>query len=628
MNGGIERLREALYRRGGARVGARPRRPLPDGSPDVPTSFALPSEPPRAPRRPRFTARSFFAASVLFFLAAVGVAAFLIFGGVNTISTKNVDILVDGPTAVAGGDALTLTVNVVNKNAVAMKLTDLIVEYPPGTRSATDVNRELPRARVSLGEIPPGGRASHTAPAVLFGEEGKEQEILITVEYRVDGSNAIFFKEQPHTVLLSSSPMRLAIEMPAEAVSGQEFAMRIEASSNATAVIGDALLIVEYPFGFLFASASPSPAFATNVFELGDIPPGGKRIVEIRGSLAGQDGEERVFRFASGSRSSRDRKEIAAEFALATRPLPIRRPFLAVDVDVAGSAGREAVIASGRPVRIDLSYTNNLPAQLFDAEISARIAGDALDPSSVSVERGFFRSVDRTALWSRETDRALAEVNPGEGGRVSLTLAPLAYPAVGALRNPAIALEISARARRLGEAGVPEEVETLERVTLKVATDLLFSSRATYAGGPFANSGPIPPRAERPTTYTVIWTISSGSSQVNDLAVEASLPPSVRWLGAFVPTSERIVHDPARRSVRWSVGSVPPGRAGEREVAFQIEFVPSVSQVGSVPPLLGEQVAEGADQFTGTTARAVRAALTTDLKTEAGFPAGGGTVGE
>ena len=65
--------------------------------------------------------KKIFIASILFFLVAAGVAAFVFFGGVNLVSSKNVDIKILGPLAIGGGQEVSLDINVVNSNNTDLK---------------------------------------------------------------------------------------------------------------------------------------------------------------------------------------------------------------------------------------------------------------------------------------------------------------------------------------------------------------------------------------------------------------------------------------------------------------------------------------------------------------------------
>ncbi len=618
QKGGIERLEGELYSRAGMRP--RPdRRPLSgSGESDVAQSWSDP-----APRAPAGTVRRsgvnlFLWSSVAFFILSAGFASFLIFGGTNLISTENIDIAVDGPASVAGGDELVLNVGILNKNTVPIELADLIVEYPPGTRAAENINLDLRRTRESVGTIGAGERVRATVRARLFGEENREQEIKFTVEYRVKGSNAIFYKEQVYRIGLSSAPLSVTVEALRKVVSGEAIDLVVTVSSNATSVVPDVLLKTEYPFGFAVTGSEPLSSFGKDTFVVGDLPPSGKRTVRIHGTLTGEDGDERVFRFSAGTRSASEENNIAAAFAVTTYPVAIERPFLALALSMNGDSAPEYVAAAGRQIRADVTWVNNLPTQVFDPEFTVRLAGTALDTRSVTAERGFYRSSDRTLTWSKETDPALAVLEPGASGRLSFTFSPLPVSGGASLRSPKIDIAVSARGRRLSDAQVSETITSSAARTVKIAADLALSSRATYASGPFKNTGPIPPKADRPTTYTVTWSLTNAFNPVDDVVVRATVPSYVSWLGVVSTAGERVSFNPLGGEVVWSVGSLPVG-GGVREVSFQVSLTPSVSHIGSAPALLSAQTVTGNDQFTNAIVSATRPELTTDLKTEAGF---------
>jgi hypothetical protein len=97
-----------------------------------------------------------FVFSVLFFVLAVGVVAFVFWGGINSVSSKNVDIKVVGPLSTAGGQEVSLDINVINNNNVDLDSASLLVEYPTGTRATSDLTKELGQERFALNKIRAG----------------------------------------------------------------------------------------------------------------------------------------------------------------------------------------------------------------------------------------------------------------------------------------------------------------------------------------------------------------------------------------------------------------------------------------------------------------------------------------
>src|SRR3989344_4660637 len=95
----------------------------------------------------------FFAASLAIFFYY-----FTIGSGGTVASPGNIEITVRGPVNVIGGEPSAFQIAVTNHNQAVLELADLLIKYPPGTRSPTDFITDLPQQRISLGSIEPGGR--------------------------------------------------------------------------------------------------------------------------------------------------------------------------------------------------------------------------------------------------------------------------------------------------------------------------------------------------------------------------------------------------------------------------------------------------------------------------------------
>jgi hypothetical protein len=159
------------------------------------------------------------------------------------------------------------------------------------------------------------------------------------------------------------------------------------------------------------------------------------------------------------------------------------------------------------------------------------------------------------------------------------------------------------------------------QVTLSSNTSV--TAQTLHFEGPFSNSGPVPPRAEDETSYTIVWTVRNSSNAIANAAVAANLPPYVRFISAA--SGSGITYDDASRTVRWNLGDITAG-AGytlpERQAAFQVAFTPSSSQIGDAPPLTGAAVLTGQDRFAQVPVQASAEAPTTRLTGDGDFEPG------
>lgn len=567
--------------------------------------------------------KKFFIGSIVFFLLALALGGLILLRGSNVVSADNVDITVVGPASIAGGNVLSLDVNVLNKNNIKLELVDLSVEFPSGTANPENPSEEFRRFRETLPDIDPGQSVKKTINAILYGEENSKKEIRIKVEYRVKNSNAIFYKEKIYEAFINSSPVSLEINSFKELNSNQEFDITATVTSNSKEVLKNILLRAEYPFGFTFVSADPKPTFDNNVWKIGDLQPGTKRIIKLRAKIEGQDEEERVAKFTIGTQSTRNEKLVGTQFVATSQIFKIKKPFLAVQLSLDGSTGGADFVAEpGKEIRGDISWVNNLPTNINDAEITLTFSGTAVDKESITSDRGFYRSSENSIVWNQRNTDSLDSISPGQQGRVGFSFRPKT-PSGGI--NPTMTIDISVKAARASEQNVPENITSTVKKVVKVIPDLELSGQTLRTQGPFANTGPIPPRADQMSTYTIVWTVSNTSSNIANAEVRTTLPSYVKWLGEIEPSGEKMTYLSSTGELIWKVGDVK-AYAGytspRRQVAFQIGFEPSISQVGEVSTLVNEATLTAQDQFTGATIRTNRAELTTRFSTDPAYRSG------
>ncbi|MFH1170494.1 MAG: hypothetical protein V1704_02955 [Candidatus Vogelbacteria bacterium] len=626
----IEALKRRLYTRDGERSPLR-RSALTPKEDNPPSGWAI-SDRERPPHRSWLTV--FLIIAIIFFLSAVSFAGYTLYRGNNVISPANVELLLDGPKTIKAGELLNLQALVVNKNTTPLNSADLIVEFASGTRSPLDITKELPRTRIPLETIKPGATVNQTIKAFVFGEKDVEQTIKVSIEYRIADSNAIFDKVSLFHYQISSSPVTLNLTLPAEINSGQAITLDLELMSTSDIPLRDLVMAAFYPPGFTFTSAVPPPAISTNIWRLGDIPVGARPRIKILGKLEGQDDDPKSFRFASGMESAKIEGEIAVNYGEIFKVVTIKRPFVALNVSMNGdNLVQEYVTSSSQPVRVDIAWANNLPTEVTDGELTVTLAGLALDQRSVAASDGFYQSATNQILWRQSTLPALSRLAPADRGQVSFNFAalPLIRSDRSVIARPTIDLTVSFRGRRVTADSASEVIETTVKKRVKVNSVFQLASKGVYHDGPFTNRGPLPPRAGQETTYTISWSVVNSSNEVGDAMVRAILPAYVKWLGAVSPDSEKISFDDTRGEVTWDLGVVDAGRgltSAAREVAFQIAFLPSVSQIGETPVLITTPTLSGTDSFTHQILTNTKRSVDIQITDDSRYQTSDGTVGQ
>ncbi len=181
---------------------------------------------------------------------------------------------------------------------------------------------------------------------------------------------------------------------------------------------------------------------------------------------------------------------------------------------------------------------------------------------------------------------------------------------------PTITFTLSVSGTRVGQTNVPGKISASATKTAKVATAVMLSASSLYASGPLSNSGPIPPRADQATTYTVVWRVQNNGNAVAGGIVSTLLPSYVSYTGLTAGSGSFSYND-ASRVVSWNTGDLAQGAIVQG--AFQVSLLPSTSQRGSAPSLTRGISFSGYDRFAGVQVSAAAEAVTTETKGEPGY---------
>lgn len=566
-----------------------------------------------------FPMKKIFIIVIIFLVLSVIAVLFFLTRGLNIISSGNIAIDIKGPVHTYGGETITLDVFVENKNDTPLEMASLLLEFPEGAFS--EDGTELVRERYSMGEIGLRGSVKKSINLVLFGEEDEEKNIKTTLEYRLEGSNAIFAKDAEYTVKISRPAVGILISAPKEINSRQEMKMDINIVSNAENVIRNLVLQIEYPSGFQFSKSVPEPTTKNNTWLIGDLGPTQQRNISLYGIIEGQDLEEKSFRVQAGVMN---KDNVFISYGTSAETIAIKKPFLDLTLFLNGENTEKNIVSPGNYVKGEIFWKNNLPTNIVNAVMELKIKGITLNEKSISVSNGTYRTFDKTLVWNSSGLPGLNLISPGEtgSGRFSFSvLSPLPIISVDD-KNFIINIEVQIKGKTVSESLGATEISNTITKDVKVASFLQLASQALHYSGDFENTGPMPPKVGSETTYTIVWSIGNTSNDFSDVKVRAALPSYARWLSKVSPAGEEVAFDEKTGEVVWSIHSLSAGTGilwPAKKVSFQISLMPSLSQAGSSPVLVSDINMTGKDNFTETIAEEKKQDLNTILSNDPKF---------
>jgi len=557
-------------------------------------------------------------ASLLVFIFGVGLSSLYLYVGGNQVSSDNIAVAVTGPFTVGGGEVMNLQIGLTNQNAISIDSATLIVQYPPGTRSVGEAPRNLFEERIPIDTIQPGETLNVPVQVAIFGEENIEQQIKATLEYRIAGSNGMFYKDaDPLNFSITSSPLVLRIKSVEKVAAGQTVDVEMTVVSNASAPIEDVLISAQYPNGFRFEGATPPPIFGDTVWRIDELLPEQSVTIVLTGVVLGLTEESFQINFDAGPAQFDNPYVVGSLLAESNINFFIERPFIDVVTTINGESDRSVILEEGESSTVDVLIRNTLEETVYDMVVEVVPGGNALSETSILGTNGFYDSNSGTVRWEVSNNSRFAEVAPGETRELSFTVSPNTPRATASYD-----LVVNIYARRVAEPNADEQLIGTALIEAKYSSMLTLGSQASRAGL-FTSVGSVPPTVGAMTSYTLTMVAQAGVNDLTDVIVNTSLPVYVEWPDNVQGTGD-LVFNPVSKQIEWKPGNLTSG--GRAEVSFQVEFTPSLSQRGQAPILLRAQTARATDRFTGERLQAESDPVYTELSPEAGFAEDNGVV--
>lgn len=612
----IDDLRRRLYARG-PENSVTPRHTLTDTEIDVARDWGTPNsetEEQVIDVKPKSSYRQIvlLGSLLIFFVAAALSSAYLYFGG-NRISSENIDISLNGPNTIGGGEKIDVQIGLSNQNAVAIESATLIVRYPSGSRTTEEPIENLFEERIWIDTMNPGEAKNISIQASVFGEEGDEKEINATLEYRIAGSNGTFYIDaEPLKFQIVSSPIVMQVKSVRKVASGQEVEVQVEVKSNASSEFKNLLISASYPNGFSYKQSSPEPVFGQNVWRIEELKPEQSTLITIKGTIKGLTDEALRLNFSAGPADPNNQFIVGATLTDAYTEFQIEKPFIDVEVLVNGENKSPAILESGQDAGVQIKVNNTLDESVYDMVVEVVPGGNALQTGSIKSRRGYYDSNTGIMRWEVANNEDLAQVLPGESRTLDFSIL------AGASQSTAsFDLVVNVYGRRVAERSAQEQLVGTVLVQAKYSSNISVNGMAKYI------SGPIPPKVGQSTSYSITLKAAAGINDTTNAVLKTQLPIYVIWENEYAADGT-VTYNTVSRELEWQAGNIDGGKS--KDLVFKVSLVPSSSQVGTKPVLVNKQTFTAKDRFTTASLTAESPLITTELPQSSGYEENNGKV--
>ncbi len=605
--------------------GGRRRKPKVETVPDDHLDEVFTAQPPEAMQRLTKSRASGWPwgwiVTGLAVLAAASLTGFFVFTKSKKFTGTNVQLQFQPVGDVASGATVTLTIEYQNLEPVDLTKGELTVEYPEGftysgatPQPTNDFHNDF-----SIGTIRSGRAGRVSITGTLIGSVGTSREFRATLTYRPSTFNSDFQQKTSTTVKITSSILSVQVAGPTQLAPGASATWTVAYKNTADRDLPNVQIEAVYPEGLTVAKTDPPAQERSALWRISKVSTGASGTINITATANGAVGDSLPLVIRTGVLGRDNAVDLQDEQTIL---IILVKTGVSTTIAVNGSTDPVS-IDPGETLNYSIHVANTSDAELANLTITAGLDGSAMKPETLSSDsRGVVKNT--TVTWTKDQAPALAALKPGQDLTLTFSLgtrSPLTAPTDGD-RNQRITTTVSIGSPTLGTNTNQARTPSTVAVT-KINTVMKLTAEARYYDiqGQPVGSGPVPPTVGRTTTYHLSWAVANATNDASGLTVSATLPTTVLWTGQNVARDAGdIAFDPATRTVRWTLNTVPAG-TGSRWPAltagFDVSITPTADQAGTVPVLLNDSTAAATDSFTGHALTATAPTLATDVPTDA-----------
>jgi len=486
-----------------------------------------------------------------------------------------------GPETCQAGEEIEYTIKYKNNGNVRLENLRFVFEFPEGALLEQDQSE---RMTMDLQDLYPGQEEIFKFTSRFFGKEAEIKTVKASLSYHAKNLKAAYESKSTFSTKISAIPLSFDFDFSSKAIGDKQAKITLNYFSNLDFPLSDLRVKIEYPSGFEFLSSSPN-GIEKNEWEIQMLNKAEGGRIDILGIVHGEIGDYRVFKAELGIWVQ------GKFFALAetNRGMQIIRPHLSISQQINGSLDYTA--NPGETLHYEIFFRNIGTQSLENLFLVSSLDGP-FDATSINSSSGKINSTDGSILWDWRDVSDLRNLAPGQEAMVEFWVnlkkdLEIQGPSDKnfILKNDVLLSQIN------------DESET------KINSKLSIEQKAYFEDEVFGNSGPIPPRVNQKTTYTIIWEVRNYYNNVDDVRVRAVLPSQVRLTGNIFPEQEKqkFTFDSQSREILWNLGGLEMGVGAflpHKSLAFQVELSPSENQKGLVAGLINQVQISGEDQFT------------------------------
>ncbi|OGN01018.1 MAG: hypothetical protein A3B91_02805 [Candidatus Yanofskybacteria bacterium RIFCSPHIGHO2_02_FULL_41_29] len=552
-----------------------------------------------------------------FALLIVAISSFWFSG--PSFSEKNVVFEIDGPTQVSSGEEVVFKLKYENKTRSTLYDLDFVFYYPEGSTVLIDGRPEKDHVEdFKIDELTAGEKGEREFSAFLIGERGNIKVTKAILTFRSGNLRSSFEKSISLSTTIVTTPISLTLAAPPSVVSDSPIQYVLDYRNESDEDAQDLIMEFDYPDGFSPKSYSINPESGNNKWTVKTLKVASGGRITVDGVLSGKEGENKVI-------STVLKRKVGGQYVdyqKVSAVTVISNPILGLVISVNKVSDYSASLGDRLNYTVDYSNDSNLT--LSGMNLSVKLEGDMFDFSRLDTRGGLFDDFTKTITWDLSTISDFSNFFPNAKGQIIFNIPIKSFfssAMPGASNERFVKATAKFRTPNIPVGSDVNEIATSASIITRIGTQPALNQSAYYNDPDFGFSGPLPPRVDEETIYTVHWQLTNPGNDTENAKIVAKLPSGAVWVDIAKTTANQPlpVFNPNSSEVSWSLPRIPYG-AGvsteKYEASFRIKIKPSSIQRGNVISIIEGALLTGTDSFTKQSIIINRSGINTDNLTD------------
>lgn len=488
---------------------------------------------------------------------------------------EDVEMRITGADKIKSGENITLEITYENKGKAEISKGEITVQYPNGFyfASANVSPVEGKNNTWTIQNVLSGAGGKIKIIGQLVGEVNNTKEFPAYLVYQPSNFRYDFQTSVKHVITIASSIVDIETDVPQRVKSDEDITYRVKFTNPSSLPLSNVKVIIDYPLNFEFKETDPKTEFENNTWRFDELGAGKKEEIKIQGKVRGVSYETKEFHFRLGLLEPNGNFNLQIE--------------------------KSSLIFIVNP---ELSLTLDAPdvASLSD-EVSYTIK--AKNTSDVNIDGIKLKLAFSPALVE---DKLLDKFNLPAKSDIEIT-PKITLPKKMDGQNVEFTATVSVEKAQVEKQD--EVFSVTAEAKTKIQGNLSFSSQARYYDDDLTRigAGPLPPQVNQQTSFVILWAVSAGNNDMQNVQVSTTLPEEV-LIGSDL---DGVSYDKKNRRVSWKIKSLSAGES--QEARFSVSVTPTPEDLNKLLVLTHETLLNTQDSFTLENLTQTIESLTSDL---------------